>query len=930
VVVATLMLLLTTPAHAEIRFRGPTQLFEAGSAPRSIVIADLDRDGHSDLVLANSNNNSWPSPTLSILDGNGDGTFAPRREIAMTGVPQAVVVRDLDRDGLLDLAVTVHLLDPTGRVSVLLGRGDGTFDPPVDHAAGTRRRSLNAVDLDADGDLDLVTEGSVHLGNGNGTFQAFADHGSPWGYATVGDVDGDGRPDLVTSNFFAEQRYGDEPADEAFTVRRGNGDGTFQAPVPHGVGDATHGLEIADLDADGRADLVVCNAGYQREGCGVSVFLGNGDGTFQPRRFFETGLNPVHVAIADLDGDGKLDLATANVGEDPDDWNTVSVLFGNGDGTFRRANDLQVGDDPVCVVAGRLDPDATIDLVVANGGSGSVSVFLGNGDGTFGTPDLPMRRPPLGLAAADLNRDGRPDLAMTMGGPFSGPAGGVLPGRGEGAFGDLLDFPAMTGRGFVGVTNLDGDPAQDLVFIAGTGMAAMLGNGDGTFRTSFETSLLPTQVPGIPACADFDRDGRTDVAVPLNHEADAISILLGRGDGTFESAVRIPTARTPQSAAAGDLNGDGNPDLVLGHTGYLVSVSVLLGAGDGTFAPQVPYGGGDYSASPIALVDLDADGRLDVVAGNSVWLGNGDGTLRRGTRVSAVGEVSGVALEDLDGDRHVDLVLLFGEEQRIVSVYPGNGDGTFGTRVDFGTGSWPRSMAVGDWDGDGRVDLAVANGSSSISIYLNRSEAPVIPVRFELRPAVLHPRAEARWVTGVLTTTEPHAVADIDIASIRLNGVVPVDRAAPGPRGRGTREMVVRFDHAALMAALPRGEQVPVKVTGTMNGDSFEGSATVRVLGGGVSPSRMARHQLALRVLVPVRPETGSLRLGITLAEEAAARVDVIDVAGRVMFTRPLESLVAGPQVIELAGPRSLAPGVYFVRLRQGAHEARARLAVVR
>lgn len=922
------ILLASSPAAAKIAFHGPSRHFPVAS-PSAVAIADLDRDGHADLVVTNG---AWhPAGAVSIMRGREDGTFETPQRIPLGIVPEAVVVEDLDGDGLLDVAATHHGFSGVlaGYVAVLLGNGDGTFRAPVDHPAGYWVRSLRAVDLDGDQDLDLVTENVVLLGNGDGTFAAPAVHGTSDSYAAVGDVNRDGRPDIVTT--FTHYEYDDEdPYPQACALRLGNGDGTFQGAVRFGRGTWCRDLEIADVDQDGLADVVVANYGGERgDSSGVMLHRGRGDGSFEDAQLLPTALNPMSIAVADLNGDGRLDLITANNGNDPDfDEHSLTILLANGDGTFERQPELHTGENPRFVAVGRLDANEALDLVVAAAGQSAVTVFVGNGDGTFGSPDRPLGRRPWGMAAEDFDRDGTIDLATTNFGSNGGPGGfNVIKGRGDGTFGDPLGSPSL-GTTWLVAGHLDGDLTPDLVVGTGTGFSVMLGNGDGTFRELGETFLDP-RVPGVARIGDFDRDGRMDLVVPHGFGAPEVSILLGRGDGSFGPISRVATGGIyPGSAAVADLNGDAMPDLVVGDFGFGVAFSVLLGRGDGTFLSAVTYPGNLGDATHVGLADLDEDGRLDVLIGNLLWRGNGDGTLRDATPTHGGSDENGLILVDFDGDHHVDAASLRG---RIVSVYPGRGDGTFGPTEDYGTGRSPGSMTAGDFDGDGRIDLAVGNyGSGSISILLNRSVGPVVPVRLALRPAVVVSRAETRWITAVVAVDAPRSWADLDVASIRLNGTVPVDPAAPVARSGG--ELVVRFDRAALAAILPAGDALPVTITGQVANDSFEGTTTVRVLGRGPlgSSGRSARHSLRLHLLATTRADAHAVRLGVTLAEEAPARLDMLDVAGRVVATRSLESFAPGTHEIELSGTRDLAPGIYFVRFVQGNQRATARTVFLR
>src|SRR5437667_336547 len=246
---------------------------------------------------------------------------------------------------------------------------EGLFATRVDYEAGGNPVSIAIGDLSGDGNPDLATANfggsntaSVLLGHGDGTFDTKLDYEA--GYApvsiAVGDVNGDGNPDLVTAN-------------EVFntvSVLLGHGDGTFPTETEYGVGSAPRSIAIGDVSGDGRPDLVTANFGSNT----VSVLLGNGGGTFGTNADYETGFSPVSVAIGDVSGDGKLDLVTANYFRD-----AVSVLPGNGDGTFQAKTDYGTGGGPSSVVIGDLNADGKLDLATANTGCSTVSVLLNIG-----------------------------------------------------------------------------------------------------------------------------------------------------------------------------------------------------------------------------------------------------------------------------------------------------------------------------------------------------------------------------------------------------------------------------------------------------------------------------------------------------------------------------------------------------------------------
>ena len=232
----------------------------------------------------------------------------------------------------------------------------------------------------------------------------------------TGDFTGDGHLDLAFTNFHAGNL---SATNDVVTVLLSNGDGTFAPPVTYAVGMTAAGYDrdgivAGDFTGDGHLDLAVANSGSNT----VSVLLGNGDGTFQPQVTYAVGQAPQAIVAGDFTGDGHLDLAVADSGS-----NTVSVLLGNGDGTFQPQVTYAVGTDPNGIVAGDFTGDGHLDLAVAGSGSNTVSVLLGNGDGTF-APQVTyaVGTGPVGIVAGDFTGDGHLDLAVAETNPRLAPA----------------------------------------------------------------------------------------------------------------------------------------------------------------------------------------------------------------------------------------------------------------------------------------------------------------------------------------------------------------------------------------------------------------------------------------------------------------------------------------------------------------------------
>jgi hypothetical protein len=370
------------------------------------------------------------------------------------------------------------------------------------------------------------------------------------------------------------------------------------------------------------------------------------------------GFSSTSVALADVNGDAKPDLLVANLCSDSSCVNgSVDVLLGNGDGTFQTAVSYASGGyEAVSVAVADVNGDGKPDLLVANvcssqgscAADGTVGVLLGNGDGTFQTAVTYSSgaESAHSVAAADLNGDGKPDLVLANCGSSSG--------------------SCANGDGSVGV---------------------LLGNGDGTFQTAVTYDAGGYYAQSV-AVADLNGDGKPDLVVVVLcgvgcGDNGSVGVLLGNGDGTFQTVVTYDSGGS-QEVAVADVNGDGKPDLLVANNCANSSncttgaAGVLLGNGDGTFQTVVTYGSGGYGTQAVAVADLNGDGKPDLLVANGCGSSNcNDGA---------------------DGT---------------VGVLLGNGDGTFRTAVTYGSVSHGTdSVVAGDVNGDGKPDLVVANSGS--------------------------------------------------------------------------------------------------------------------------------------------------------------------------------------------------------------------------
>jgi len=374
-VAVTLFFLLAfpNPTLGQTPLFGPQTEYVAASknGPSGIAVGDFNGDGKVDLAVVNFGD--W---NIYVLLGDGDGTFQAARSVYVAsggGFPWYVVAADFNGDGKLDLAVSNY---QDNSLSVLLGNGDGTFQAPQTTPVGTNPAKIAVGDFNGDGKPDLAVSSvangtvSVLLGKGDGTFLpplVTPAGANPW-YFAVGDFNGDGKLDLAVADYGCPLDCNRSPSNTV-TVLLGNGDGTFLPGTNLTVGNGPADVAVGDFNGDGRLDLAVTNLNDNT----LSVLLGNGDGTFQaPQTFADPGMtHPYFVAVSDFNGDGKLDLVVSN------ELNTtVSVLLGNGDGTFQAAQDFAVDNDPVFVAVQDFNGDGRPDLAVANLHALSISVLL--------------------------------------------------------------------------------------------------------------------------------------------------------------------------------------------------------------------------------------------------------------------------------------------------------------------------------------------------------------------------------------------------------------------------------------------------------------------------------------------------------------------------------------------------------------------------
>jgi hypothetical protein len=649
----------------EGRFGAPSTIhILEGSNPYSdLAVADINVDGIPDLVLFDG------SHIGLTLFGQGDGTFTvgPQFSEPATNAFNQVFTADFNRDGKPDLALGSEL-----GINILLGNGDGTFSAPT-LLPVNGNRCIAVGDVNGDGNPDAIACGfnvKVFLGNGNGTFQNPVQSATPGQpvYLTVGDLNGDGKLDLVG---VASNDTGSNPNLGPVYVLFGNGDGTFQPTVQvHSDIGPLSAAAIGDVNGDGLPDIVALG----QLGL-VATILNAGAGTFDLGSVYPVTFGATYqdtVRLADLKGDDKLDIVTSNSGgyffsilfNQGDgtykDLVSVPVLNAAGGAGISDTNLTPLaqadfngdGRDDFAFLVGQQKGTAGFDVYLGTGKAGQPFVKGSHTELPYGANSI---------TTGDFNNDGRPDIAICFCTSGSGTLAIYL-GNGDATF-DFKGTTAVTSGEYMVVSDFNNDGYADIALSSGY---LLPGNGDGTFAS--ELRFYADNNAGLGdwlAAADFNNDGKMDIAFfpPEDGFLPVLSVFLGNGDGTFQTPAQYTVGGDPVWGDIADFNEDGIPDIVIWNSGGggikpQDAAAILLGVGDGTFSPPT-YVQGEKMTFPNMLIarDLNGDGHVDlaVLAGGdyggylggntSVFLfaGNGDGTFGKQQQVPGAQGMSAIA-----------------------------------------------------------------------------------------------------------------------------------------------------------------------------------------------------------------------------------------------------------------------------------------------
>jgi hypothetical protein len=640
--------------------------------------------------------------------------FLTRSDFEVGARPTSLRVGDFDGNGWLD-AVVANSSSDNPTISVILRDETGALLPPQQYTIKDTPRFVAVGDLNNDSSIDIVVTSyssgvgdvSVFLGNGDGTFyqsSVFAAGGNP-SYVVLGDFNDDGKSDMAVANSDVNAT--------SISLFIGNGDGTFGSRQTATVGRRPTSIAVGDFDEDGIEDLVVA-AGFVSDEK-IVMLLGVGDGSFQSGEVYKREFDASDLLAKDLNLDGSLDLIVSS-------GTIVSIFLGGGDGSLSAVGDYAVTYASESLSVVDIDGDGNLDVLSAGGGLDCVGVLLGRGDGSFWiAQNYSVGTGPNSLAVVDWDNNGSLDILTSGDRSVS-----ILKGDGDEGF----PIGQVYGTGLrpqsAELIDLDRDGLLDFITANSQSgsLSVLYGDEFGGFTSRVDHAV--GSVPHTVKAEDLNGDGWPDLVV-TNSNASSLSVLINLGARSFLPSQFYSVGQTPHGVAIGDVNNDGHLDLAIASISTY-AVTVLFGLGDGTFHNRQDFPAGVLPDS-LVIVDLNNDGYQDAVVTDffdsiNVLFGSENGFVQPLQNFAVGEDPTYLAASDFNGDGNSDLAVVnysFGATTGSVSILLGNGFGAFSSRQDYPVGTDPFSLAIGDLNADGVSDIVVANAgyqSESISILI--------------------------------------------------------------------------------------------------------------------------------------------------------------------------------------------------------------------
>ncbi|MBL8692618.1 MAG: VCBS repeat-containing protein [Planctomycetes bacterium] len=698
------------PAFTQITLEGRTDI-ASGTSATNAAIADVDGDGINDLIVAR-----FTDSRVTWFRALGNGSFGPGNDLPVGPLfPIGLAVTPVDGDSLPDVVVTDFHND-----SVFLYRnlGGGAFSAPVQLATGDAPIAVVVTDFDDDGFRDLAVaaidslEVRVHIGNAAFTFTdevSIPVGGRPVGLAAA-QLSGSSHPDLIVTDL-------QENLVRLFEFEPGTGNQsgfqfteTFTAQ-PQGQ---PIGVALANLDGSGLPEIVLGVVGSAF----VEIWKDNGSG-YQLFSSVNMLSSSTGVAVADINGDGKLDLVAGLPAID-----AVGIAFGNGDGTFGPAEFRTTGRFPVFVAAGDVTGDPFAEAVGASSGTPDLTVHAGKASGIGGPGAFFAGFSPQFMSAADLNADARPDLIAG-----DSQTGQVNFLRNEPGLkfslvpGSTLQTPSSSAKSQITI-DIDRDGDEDLVALHTGGLTIYKNVGNLVFQNDGSLSVNGDLLDGV--AVDVNRDGRLDIVASNPQQG---QLMVFRNTGTtlvlFET---IPVGGTPSGIDAADLDNDGDLDLAAADsTGNRVTICRRKPVG--TFLANAAQLETRGEPGYVHLSDLDGDGRADLVVshtqGDDLLVFHNDGKLQfsEQTPTPTGGRPLTSLVVDVDVNGLEDVLYVENTTGR-ARIRLTQLDGTFGPVIASFSAQYLTTSAVFlDLDGDNKPEFVTASAASTLfEVHKNSSQ----------------------------------------------------------------------------------------------------------------------------------------------------------------------------------------------------------------